>query len=101
MRMLPVLSFVATIAMSIASPARADSGETQSFEYEGTRYVYKVVENGGVQKVVGHHYPGAAPFALTVKNGTVTGVVNGRSVRFKVADAQGAMKTPDSQVTMR
>lgn len=101
MRMLPVFSFVATIAMSIAAPALADTGETQSFEHEGTRYVYKVVEKGNAQTIIGHHYPGAIPFSLTVQNGTVSGVSNGYPVRFKASEAQGAIKVSDSQFTMR
>mgnify|MGYP001546394218 CR=1 FL=1 len=101
MRMLPVLSFVATIAMSIAAPALADTAETQSFEHEGTRYVYKVVEKGNAQKITGHYYPGAVPFSLIVQNGTVSGVSNGGRVRFKVSAAQGAIKASDSRLTMR
>lgn len=101
MRMLPVFSFVATIAMSIAAPALAGTGETRSFEHEGTRYVYKVVEKGNAQKIIGHHYPGAVPFSLTVQNGMVNGVSNGYPVHFKVSAALGAIKASDSQLTMR
>lgn len=101
MRMLPVLSFAATIAMSIAAPALADTGETKSFEHEGFRYVYKVVEEGSSQRITGHRYPGSVPFSLTVRDGMVSGTSNGTSVRFSVSSAAGAYARSESQLTMR
>lgn len=101
MRMLPVLSFAASIAMSIAAPASADTGNTRSFEHEGFRYVYKVVEDGPSQHITGRRYPGSVPFSLTVRDGMVSGTSDGKSVRFSVSSAAGAFATPDRQVTMR
>jgi len=98
--MLPVLSFVATVVLSMASPALADTGK-QSFEHEGTRYVYTVIEKGDARKISGYRYPDAVPFTLTVRAGTVSGFSGGNPVHFSVASAKGAIKRADGQLTMR
>lgn len=101
MRMLPFLSFAATIAMSMAAPAHADAGDTQSFEHEGVRYVYKVVDKGLSRHISGYSNPGSVPFSLTVRDGMVSGTSGGKPVRFSVSSAAGAFDASESQLTMR
>lgn len=100
MRMLSVI--VATATIFTAVPALAETDGESSFTYEGRTYVYTVAQKGDAQYITGRSYPNGGSFALRVRDGKVNGTSNGNSVRFDVADAQGAINHGSAEmITMR
>lgn len=89
MRMLSIIAATATIFTAV--PALAETDRESSFTYEGRTYVYTVAQKGDAQYITGRSYPEGGSFALRVRDGKVKGTSNGSSVRFDVADAQGAI----------
>jgi len=103
--MLSIFAFAAAAvpaAIILASPASAEPDRNGSFEHDGYTYVYKVRDQGEAQLIQGRRYPDGAAFSLRVRNGMVSGVSNGASVSFRVADAAGSAKgAKEAELSMR
>ena len=72
-------------------PAAASAAPAQTvFEHAGERYVYTTKETNGRTLIRGYTENGYAPFELVVRNGRVSGTVDGRAVSFRVSEAKAA-----------
>lgn len=76
----------ASAVLFAAAPAAAES----SFKHGADTYVYSVSEQSGERVITGKRYPGNSDFRFVVRNGRVSGSVDGRSVAFNAAEAKGA-----------
>ena len=81
---LPAILSVMTV------PALADTGSEQRFEHDGITYVYEVEERGDRRILSGRQYLSGARFRLVVREGRVSGRVNGSAVYFRLADIDEA-----------
>ncbi|MGP1283458.1 MAG: hypothetical protein ACTS1X_10820 [Parasphingopyxis sp.] len=74
---------------ALAMPASADTAP-QQFEHNGITYVYETEERGDQRILTGRHYPTGARFRLVVRDGRVTGRMNGTTVSFRLSDIDEA-----------
>ena len=95
-----MLSKIAMISVSAAAFSGAASAEPVSFDHEGFHYEYSIKDTKAGQQIQGVRYPGAVPFKLTVHNGRVNGMSDGKPVSFSVEAAKGAAEKPET-VAMR
>ena len=77
---------------SFSAPALAETPTEQpfdhQFEHEGITYMYNVAPAGEGRVPTGRHYPSGARFRLTVRDGRVTGRMNGSAVRFQLSSVE-------------
>lgn len=89
MRTLSILS--AAAAMLGATTASADPAQ-RTFSRDGRTYTYtQTVRDDGTTVIEGREVATAGKFRLTVANGRVTGISNGRPVSFRAPAAGTAM----------
>lgn len=83
-----VLKLAMTAAVAVAATTTAFAQpEQNSFERDGYKYVYSVVDHGASRRIEGKYYPGGREFTLNVRNGRVSGVMNSSAVSFPLAEA--------------
>jgi hypothetical protein len=75
-----------TLSIALAAAAFATPALAETFVHDGTTYIYSVEQRGNLQLISGEDSESHKPFTLTVKNGWVEGVVDGRSVSFSTRD---------------
>ncbi len=77
---------------SLSAPALAETPSEHQFEHqfehEGITYMYNVAPEGEGRVLTGRHYPSGARFRLTVRDGRVTGRMNGSAVRFELSSVE-------------
>lgn len=80
-------------AIIVATAAQAeDTAPKQRFTHEGYTYVYDVKDTGATRIISGRRFPDNVAFNLSVRNGRVTGVSDGKQVAFTVKEARGAVQ---------
>jgi ketosteroid isomerase-like protein len=82
--MKPSLVFAAVL-FSLSAPALAEVPTEHRFEHQGISYVYSVSTEGDTRTLTGRQYPNGARFRLTIRDGRVTGRMNGSAVRFRLS----------------
>ena len=80
---------LAAALFSLTAPALAEEPTEYQFEHDGISYVYSVETDGDSRILTGRHYPSGGRFRLVVRDGRVTGQMNGSSVRFRLSSVEG------------
>ncbi|MEG8020182.1 hypothetical protein [Sphingomonas aerolata] len=80
---------LAAAAAALTSTIGMAKEAKQSFEYEGSTYVYSSVENGR-QVINGRRFPSGQAFHLIVRGDRVSGTAGGVPVAFATTEASGA-----------
>ncbi|QLC25942.1 hypothetical protein HFP57_13510 [Parasphingopyxis algicola] len=76
--------------LALGAPALADTVSQERFEHNGITYVYETEERGDQRILTGRHYPTGARFRLVVRDGRVTGRMNGTTVNFRLSEIDEA-----------
>lgn len=85
-----VTVLAATAALSIA--AAAHDAAPHRFTRDGETFVYTSTAHDARQVIDGYSRTSGSRFHLIVRNGLVSGTMNGQQVSFRVADASSAVE---------
>jgi|UPI0006893CC5 hypothetical protein len=81
---------LAAAAAALTSTIGMAKEAKQSFEYEGSTYVYTSSVENGRQVINGRRFPSGQAFHLIVRGDRVSGTAGGVPVAFATTEASGA-----------